>query len=90
MTFYGIGHDELLIREALVARNREDVTISVTFGALRDPAGGWGGFDDSPRGAQELSGADLQLLCAALLQLHEQAADMRALPGRKLARKDPV
>src|SRR3989442_4761582 len=43
--FYGIGHNELLIREALVGRSRDNVQISVKFGALRDPAGGVTGVD---------------------------------------------
>ena len=36
--FYGMGHNELLIREALAGRNRDDLLLSVKFGALRDPA----------------------------------------------------
>jgi aryl-alcohol dehydrogenase-like predicted oxidoreductase len=39
--FYGMGHNELLIREALADRDRDAVTISVKFGALRDPDGAW-------------------------------------------------
>lgn len=39
--FYGSGHNEMLIRDALKERNREDVVISVKFGARRDPAGGF-------------------------------------------------
>ena len=46
--FYGSGHNELLIARALMDRDREAVTISVKFGALRDPAGGWGGHDGRP------------------------------------------
>ena len=46
--FYGSGRNELLIARALKDRRREDVTISVKFGALRDPAGGWGGLDTRP------------------------------------------
>ena len=38
--FYGMGHNEMLIREALVGRNRDNVQISVKFGALRDPIRG--------------------------------------------------
>jgi aryl-alcohol dehydrogenase-like predicted oxidoreductase len=37
--FYGAGHNELLLREALRGRARERVLLSVKFGALRDPAG---------------------------------------------------
>src|SRR5213082_3546772 len=43
--FYGMGHNELLIRDALRGRNRDDVVISVKFGALRDPGGAWLGYD---------------------------------------------
>ena len=40
-----MGHNELLIREALKGRKRENVQISVKFGALRDPQGNWLGID---------------------------------------------
>jgi aryl-alcohol dehydrogenase-like predicted oxidoreductase len=46
--FYGSGHNELLIHEALAGRKRDQVVISVKFGALRDPAGNWVGYDASP------------------------------------------
>jgi aryl-alcohol dehydrogenase-like predicted oxidoreductase len=35
--YYGMGHNELLIREALRGRDRNGVLISVKFGALRGP-----------------------------------------------------
>jgi aryl-alcohol dehydrogenase-like predicted oxidoreductase len=47
--FYGMGHNELLIREALSGRNRDDVLISVKFGAQRDPDGMWLGYDARPQ-----------------------------------------
>jgi len=46
--FYGVGHNELLIAEALKGRRREDVFIAVKFGALRDPARGFIGVDTRP------------------------------------------
>jgi len=46
--FYGMGHNELLIRDALKGRDRSKALISVKFGALRDPAGNWLGFDGRP------------------------------------------
>jgi aryl-alcohol dehydrogenase-like predicted oxidoreductase len=46
--FYGMGDNELLIREALKGRKREQAVISVKFGALRDPDGGWTGTDGRP------------------------------------------
>ena len=39
--FYGSGHNELLIRDALRGRHRDTVTLSVKFGSRRDPSGGW-------------------------------------------------
>ena len=46
--YYGMGQNELLIREALKGRKREEVVISVKFGALRDPKGNWLGVDGRP------------------------------------------
>ena len=46
--FYGMGHNEMLISEALAGRKRDSVVISVKFGALRDVAGNWLGYDARP------------------------------------------
>jgi aryl-alcohol dehydrogenase-like predicted oxidoreductase len=46
--YYGMGHNELLIRDALRQRSRDGVVLSVKFGALRDPTGAWLGFDGRP------------------------------------------
>ncbi len=46
--FYGMGHNEMLIHEALADRDRSSVVISVKFGALRDVAGNWIGYDTRP------------------------------------------
>src|SRR4051812_32761222 len=45
--FYGAGHNELLIGRALRGR-RDRALLSVKFGALRAPGGGWGGVDNRP------------------------------------------
>src|SRR5688500_1306886 len=37
--FYGMGHNEMLLQEALRGRDRSRVQLSVKFGALRDTAG---------------------------------------------------
>jgi aryl-alcohol dehydrogenase-like predicted oxidoreductase len=47
--FYGMGHNELLIGEALKGRNRDEVVISVKFGAQRGPDGSWLGYDARPQ-----------------------------------------
>jgi aryl-alcohol dehydrogenase-like predicted oxidoreductase len=46
--FYGMGHNELLLHEALAGRRRENVFIAVKFGALRSPDGNFIGFDGRP------------------------------------------
>ncbi len=46
--FYGMGHNELLIAEALRGRPREDYLLSVKFGAQRGPEGAFLGYDASP------------------------------------------
>jgi aryl-alcohol dehydrogenase-like predicted oxidoreductase len=46
--FYGMGHNELLIAEALRGRSREDYLVSVKFGAQRGPDGAWLGYDARP------------------------------------------
>ena len=51
--FYGMGHNEMLIREALAGRNRDNLQISVKFGALRDPAKGFVGYRQPPGGGEE-------------------------------------
>jgi aryl-alcohol dehydrogenase-like predicted oxidoreductase len=46
--FYGMGHNEMLIAEALAGGRRDNALISVKFGALRDPSSAWLGFDARP------------------------------------------
>jgi aryl-alcohol dehydrogenase-like predicted oxidoreductase len=46
--FYGMGHNEMLIRRALADRDRDDVLISVKFGGQRDPANAFIGVDTRP------------------------------------------
>jgi aryl-alcohol dehydrogenase-like predicted oxidoreductase len=60
--FYGQGRNELLIARALRDRRRDDVQISVKFGALRDPAGGWLGVDARPAAVKNFLGHTLTRL----------------------------
>jgi aryl-alcohol dehydrogenase-like predicted oxidoreductase len=46
--FYGMGRNELLLREALKGGRRDAVLLSVKFGALRDPQGAFLGYDARP------------------------------------------
>ena len=45
--FYGMGHNEMLIGRAL-RLERDEVLISVKFGAQRGPDGSWLGYDARP------------------------------------------
>jgi pyridoxine 4-dehydrogenase len=47
--FYGMGHNERLIGEAIKLLDRARLFISVKFGALRDPNGQWAGNDMRPK-----------------------------------------
>ena len=46
--FYGMGHNELLLRDALPRDPRDSVFIQVKFGGQRDPSGAFVGHDASP------------------------------------------
>ncbi|WP_372399967.1 aldo/keto reductase [Azospirillum sp. HJ39] len=46
--FYGMGHNEMLIGEALRGIPRDRFQVSVKFGALRGPDGAWLGYDARP------------------------------------------
>ena len=46
--FYGMGHNEMLIGEALKRHRRENLVLSVKTGALRDPTGVFLGYDSRP------------------------------------------
>ncbi|AYG83047.1 General stress protein 69 [Streptomyces hundungensis] len=63
--FYAMGHNEMLIGEALrsaPAAAREQALTSVKFGALRDPDGGWSGYDGRPAAVKNFAAYSLQRL----------------------------
>jgi aryl-alcohol dehydrogenase-like predicted oxidoreductase len=60
--FYGMGHNELLIRDALRDRDRDAITISVKFGALRDPANAFLGNDARPAAVKNFVAYSLRRL----------------------------
>ncbi|MFC6704762.1 aldo/keto reductase [Flexivirga alba] len=43
--FYGFGHNEMLLGQALRDRDRDSYVLSVKFGGMRVPGGGFSGFD---------------------------------------------
>jgi aryl-alcohol dehydrogenase-like predicted oxidoreductase len=60
--YYGMGHNELLIREALRGRDRDGVVLSVKFGALRAPGNAFIGIDGRPVAVQNFLAYTLQRL----------------------------
>ena len=71
--FYGMGHNEILIGEALKGARRDAVQISVKFGAMRDPAGGWSGYDARPAAVKNFLTYSLQRLGVDYIDIYRPA-----------------
>lgn len=71
--FYGMGHNEMLIGEALRGRKRESVTISVKFGAQRDPTGNWLGFNTNPASVKTALAYTLRRLNTEYIDIYRPA-----------------
>lgn len=69
--FYGMGHNELLLREALTGIRREDVFIAVKFGAQRTPDGRFIGFDGRPASVKTALAYTLQRLGTDYVDLYQ-------------------
>ncbi len=78
--FYGMRHNELLLRQALSGRSREQVVLSVKFGMLRDPAGGWGGVDGRPAAVKNFLMYTLQRLATDYVDIYRIARVDPAVP----------
>lgn len=79
--FYGAGHNEILIGEALRASTKRDAAIlSVKFGGMRDPAGGWGGFDGRPAAVKNFLAYSLQRLGVDHIDIYRPARLDPAVP----------
>ena len=71
--FYGMGHNELLLSEALRAGGRDNVNISVKFGAMRDPAGNWVGYDARPAAVKNFAAYSLKRLGIEHIDIYRPA-----------------
>jgi len=71
--FYGMGHNEMLIAEALKGRARDKAVLSVKFGALRDPAGAFVGFDGRPAAVKNFLAYTLQRLGVDYIDIYRPA-----------------
>jgi len=74
--FYGSGHNEMLIGEALKGlkpSQRAAALLSVKFGAMRDPAGGWVGYDARPAAVKNFATYSLQRLGVDHIDIYRPA-----------------
>jgi pyridoxine 4-dehydrogenase len=71
--FYGMGHNEMLIGEALAGRNRDNLQISVKFGALRTPDKKWLGYDSRPAAIGNFLAYSLQRLGVDHIDIYRPA-----------------
>jgi aryl-alcohol dehydrogenase-like predicted oxidoreductase len=71
--FYGMGHNELLISEALRTRDRDEALISVKFGALRGPDMSWLGYDTRPAAVKTWLAYSLQRLGTDHIDIYRPA-----------------
>jgi aryl-alcohol dehydrogenase-like predicted oxidoreductase len=78
--FYGMGHNEMLIRDALKGGKREHAILSVKFGALRAPNGGFGGFDARPAAMKNFLAYSLKRLGTDYIDIYRPARLDPAVP----------
>ena len=71
--FYGMGHSELLLRDALRGVDRASVFIQVKFGGQRDPGGAFLGFDASPAAVKNSLAYTLTRLGTDYVDLYQPA-----------------
>jgi aryl-alcohol dehydrogenase-like predicted oxidoreductase len=70
---YGMGHNEMLIGEALKGVPRDSYKLSVKFGALRDHGGGWIGHDARPAAVKNFLAYTLQRLGVDHIDIYRPA-----------------
>jgi len=71
--FYGMGHNELLLRDALRGVDRSGVFIQVKFGGQRDPRGAFIGHDSSPAAVKNSLAYTLTRLGTDYVDLYQPA-----------------
>jgi aryl-alcohol dehydrogenase-like predicted oxidoreductase len=70
--FYGMGHNEMLLAQAL-RFFREQVLISVKFGAQRGPDGAWLGYDARPAAVKTALSYSLKRLGVSYIDIYRPA-----------------
>src|SRR5690242_1178447 len=78
--FYGMGHNELLLGEALAGRPRDSYVLSVKFGAQRGPDGAWLGYDARPQAVKSALAYTLRRLRTDYVDIYRPARLDPAVP----------
>ncbi|WP_433718225.1 aldo/keto reductase [Actinoplanes sp. CA-051413] len=78
--FYGMGHNELLLGEALRGRDRDSYQLSVKFGMRRGPGGGFGGQDSRPEAVRNFLAYTLTRLGVDHIDIYRPARLDPAVP----------
>ena len=78
--FYGSGHNEMLLREALAGGRRERAFVAVKFGAMRGPDQKFIGDDVRPVAAKNFLGYSLRRLGTDYVDLYQPARVDPAIP----------
>ena len=71
--FYGSGSNELLLGEAFTGVPRNQYQLSVKFGGLRDPNGGWGPMDGRPASIKNFLAYSLKRLRVDYIDVYRAA-----------------
>ena len=87
--FYGMGHNEMLIGEALKSLDRDRLTLSVKFGALRGPEGQFFGFDGRPAAVKNFAAYSLQRLGTEVIDVYRPRGSIRACRSRTRSARSP-
>src|ERR1044072_448369 len=77
---YGAGHNEMLLGRALKDRPRDSYQLSVKFGALRDPKGGFLGLDGRPAAVKNSLAYSLKRVNTDYINIYRPARLDPAVP----------
>jgi aryl-alcohol dehydrogenase-like predicted oxidoreductase len=78
--YYGMGHNELLLREAVRGRDRGSFQYSVKFGALRGPDNSWLGIDGRPAAVKTFLAYSLRRLGTDYIDIYRLGRVDPAVP----------
>ncbi|MER6624377.1 aldo/keto reductase [Streptomyces sp. NPDC000931] len=78
--FYAMGHNELLLAEALRGRDRDSYRLSVKFGMLSGPTPAMGGYDGRPEAVRNFLAYSLTRLGTDHIDIYRPARLDPAVP----------